>query len=118
MTSPINKTPSSFTKILWEIHFDNTKGAPTIQNNLSQTPPLSLEIPAELLQGGNEEIILKLMHVFHAASSKIIEELMKQVTKLEDLTDETTTKNLEIAKMISWIKMIQQMLDKLKHDLN
>jgi len=109
--------PRPFTKTLWEIRFlssDLTQMNP----NPSKAAPIAVFIPPELMPTADAEFLINLMSLFHSASKKMVDELMHQVTGLAEFTEEDAPKNLEIAKMISWIKLIQQMIERLRKEIS
>jgi hypothetical protein len=111
------QTPRPFIKTLWEIRFISTDLLPQGLSGQSRSPPVAIFIPSELMPTADAEFLLNLMGIFHSASKKMMDELMHQVTGLAEFTEADAPKNLEIAKMISWLKLIQQMIERLRGEI-
>lgn len=110
--------PKLFARTLWEIRFITNPTTVNIGSKETHLPPITLFVPAEMMPTAQADFLLKLMGVFHSASAKMVEDLLQQAKGLAEFTEADTSKNLEIAKMISWIKMIQEMIEHLRKDLS
>ena len=125
MDNPIQTPNKPFIKILWEIHFfppepekpgtELIKAPPSAKNLIKAHEHLF--VPPAMTNAGDVQFLLKMMTMFHSTSAKLVEELLAQAKSLKDFTEKDAEQNFEIAKMIGWIKMLQQLIDKLKNDI-
>ncbi len=126
MTNPLQTPNKPFIKILWEIHFVPAESEPK-ENPPISAPPMQelikapeqhLFVPPTFTNPADAQFLLKLMTMFHTTSAKLVDELLSQAKSLKDFTEKDAEKNFEIAKMIGWIKMLQQLIEKLRHDIS
>ena len=118
--NPVTQSnPRPFVKIFWEIHFFPTKDLESaVTPSEVAKPTVNMLIPQDVLPSWDAQFLLKMMSVFHSASTKLVEELLKQAKSLKDFTEKDADQNFEIAKMITWIKLLQEMIERLKSDIS
>lgn len=118
MVNPTQQAPRAFVKVFWEIRFLPLFNKP----DLGEEPPLKgramFYIPPESIPTVDAQTLVKLMSAFHQSSKEMVDNLLAQAKSLEEFKEEDADKNFEIAKMITWIKMLQELIERLRKDIN
>lgn len=119
MVNLSQSTARSFVKVMWEIRFfPLLENLPDVEeNSIPLRERVLFYIPPEALPTADAQTLLNLMNLFHSSSKQLVETLLQQAKSLEDFKEEDADKNFEIAKMISWIKMLQHLVDRLKKNM-
>ncbi len=119
MVNPTQQAPRAFVKVFWEIRFFPVMSNP----DLSKEEPLPLKnramfyISPDSLPTVDAQTLVKLMSAFHKSSKEMVENLLAQAKSLEEFKEEDADRNFEIAKMITWIKMLQDLIERLRKDI-